>query len=93
MFARRITRCPAIRSSVKSAKPTYRLNCRRMSTSTAPTVPSTPVPSMLWSLTDELDKLAPRFEMNAAQIHILRSPSEFYETLKVVNIFDWVGLG
>lgn len=38
---------------------------------------------MLGSITSELDKLSPRFEVNPAQIQILQSPSEFYETLKV----------
>jgi len=38
---------------------------------------------MLGAFTNELDKIAPRFEVQGSQIHILRSPSEFYETLKV----------
>lgn len=40
---------------------------------------------MLGTLTGELDKLAPRFEVNASQIRILRAPGEFYETLKVIG--------
>ena len=35
------------------------------------------------ALSDELDRLAPRFDVEASQIKILRSPTEFYETLKV----------
>jgi CDP-diacylglycerol--glycerol-3-phosphate 3-phosphatidyltransferase len=38
---------------------------------------------MLGAFTNELDKIAPKFDIKGSQIHILRSPSEFYETLKV----------
>src|SRR5271168_3903015 len=38
---------------------------------------------MLGAFTNELDRIAPKFEIQGSQIHILRSPSEFYETLKV----------
>jgi CDP-diacylglycerol--glycerol-3-phosphate 3-phosphatidyltransferase len=38
---------------------------------------------MLGAFTNELDKIAPRFEIQGSQIHILRTPSEFYKTLKV----------
>ncbi|KAI9760207.1 MAG: hypothetical protein M4579_001823 [Chaenotheca gracillima] len=37
---------------------------------------------MLGGLYNELDRLAPRFEIQASQIDILQSPSEFYEVLK-----------
>lgn len=39
--------------------------------------------SMLGVFTDELDKISPRFEINGSDIQILRSPVEFYESLKV----------
>lgn len=39
--------------------------------------------SMLAPITADLDKIAPRFEIQPEQIEILRTPSEFYETLKV----------
>lgn len=39
--------------------------------------------SQLAIFTNELDKLSPRFGVSADSIEILRSPSEFYETLKV----------
>jgi hypothetical protein len=42
--------------------------------------------SMLGAFTTELDKIAPRFDVQGTQIQILRSPSEFYETLKVGHI-------
>ncbi|PVI02731.1 CDP-diacylglycerol-glycerol-3-phosphate 3-phosphatidyltransferase [Periconia macrospinosa] len=37
---------------------------------------------MLATITTDLDKIAPRFEVQSDQIEILRTPSEFYETLK-----------
>ncbi|KAF2434852.1 phospholipase D/nuclease [Tothia fuscella] len=37
---------------------------------------------MLGSITSELDKLSPRFEVKPSQIRILKTPSEFCETLK-----------
>ncbi|CZS93801.1 probable phosphatidylglycerophosphate synthase PEL1 [Rhynchosporium agropyri] len=38
---------------------------------------------MLGAFMNELDKIAPKFEIQGSQIDILRSPAEFYETLKV----------
>jgi hypothetical protein len=38
---------------------------------------------MLAMITTDLDKIAPRFEIQPEQIEILRTPTEFYETLKV----------
>ena len=35
------------------------------------------------TVTDQLDGIAPRFEVNAGQIEILREPKDFYEALKV----------
>ncbi|KAL1608118.1 CDP-diacylglycerol--glycerol-3-phosphate 3-phosphatidyltransferase [Paraconiothyrium brasiliense] len=37
---------------------------------------------MLAAITNDLDKIAPRFEVQPEQIEILKTPSEFYETLK-----------
>jgi hypothetical protein len=34
-------------------------------------------------LTDELDRLSPRIELKPGQIEILKTPKEFYDTLKV----------
>ena len=36
----------------------------------------------LASITSELDKISPRFDVSADCIEIIRSPTEFYETLK-----------
>jgi hypothetical protein len=39
--------------------------------------------SMLATVTTDLDRIAPRFEMQPDQITIIQTPAEFYETLKV----------
>ncbi|KAJ5836830.1 hypothetical protein N7447_002856 [Penicillium robsamsonii] len=41
-----------------------------------------PAPSPLAGITAELDRIAPRFEVPASQIHIIDSPANFYSTLK-----------
>jgi CDP-diacylglycerol--glycerol-3-phosphate 3-phosphatidyltransferase len=38
---------------------------------------------MLATITTELDKIAPRFELQPEQITIIQTPTQFYETLKV----------
>lgn len=37
---------------------------------------------MLATITTDLDKIAPRFEIQPEQIQIIKTPTEFYETLK-----------
>ncbi|KAG4440247.1 hypothetical protein IFR05_004266 [Cadophora sp. M221] len=37
---------------------------------------------MLGAFTNELDRIAPKFQIQGSQINIIRSPAEFYETLK-----------
>lgn len=37
---------------------------------------------MLAPFFGELDRIAPSFKVNGSQINILRTPAEFYETLK-----------
>jgi hypothetical protein len=59
---------------------------RRYSTADAPSMASsTPQSqaSMLATITTDLDKIAPRFELQPDQITIIQTPAEFYETLKV----------
>lgn len=89
MITRRATSClKALRlpsqcgRSIRYARPQRR---RLSSSASAPTVaplmgqsPAAP----LSSITSELDKLAPRFDVSADDIQILQSPSEFFETLK-----------
>ncbi|KAJ5223586.1 CDP-diacylglycerol--glycerol-3-phosphate 3-phosphatidyltransferase [Penicillium chermesinum] len=43
---------------------------------------ATSAPSPLGGITVELDRIAPRFEINASQVDILNSPASFYSTLK-----------
>jgi CDP-diacylglycerol--glycerol-3-phosphate 3-phosphatidyltransferase len=38
------------------------------------------------SITNELDKISPRFDVPAESIEILRTPAEFYATLKAREI-------
>ena len=42
-----------------------------------------PVGPALSEFTEELDAIAPRFDIKGEQIRVLRTPAEFYETLKV----------
>jgi len=41
----------------------------------------------LTSITNELDKLSPRFDISADSIEILRDPAQFYSILKVGTTF------
>lgn len=78
--SRKIFRAPA--RSIKTA--------RRYSTSNAPSMASsTPQSqaSMLATITTDLDKIAPRFEIQPEQITIIQTPAEFYSTLKVLFYF------
>jgi len=60
---------------------------RRYSTSSHAAPDAAPLPqshaSMLGTITADLDRIAPRFEINDEDILILKTPTEFYETLKV----------
>jgi hypothetical protein len=59
---------------------------RRYSTADAPSMTtSTPQSqaSMLATITTDLDNIAPRFEIQPEQITIIKTPADFYETLKV----------
>ena len=88
MIVRSIVRCsatrrlPVCRPRLLNAKP------RRFSTSSSsPTSPNgASEASMLGAFTSELDRIAPKFEIQGSQIQILRTPTEFYETLKVGGI-------
>lgn len=53
-----------------------------MPASSASTGTSTSSAGMLAPFTNELDRLAPSFKINGSQIQIIRSPTDFYETLK-----------
>lgn len=53
------------------------------STAPAPTAASASTAAPLASITNELDKLSPRFDISANSIEILRDPAQFYDVLKV----------
>ncbi|KAI1799481.1 hypothetical protein F4811DRAFT_96424 [Daldinia bambusicola] len=86
MIARGASRyCLKLRPTL--ARPVGQYNrqwCRRYS------IPSGPVPTtssssstgMLAPFVNELDKIAPSFQINGSQIRILKTPTDFYETLK-----------
>lgn len=64
----------------------FRVNHCRYSTSTqTPVSHGTSLAPGLGVFTNELDRIAPKFEIAGSQVRILRTPAEFYETLKVGN--------
>ena len=92
MIVRSITRCSATRRLQVCRPRILHLKQRQYSTSSPSIASSTSPPaSMLGAFTNELDKIAPKFEIHGSQIQILRSPSEFYETLKVGDSVDALG--
>ena len=83
MFARCGPR-QAARRVVRSIRSSHQLPTKRRYSNSS-VAPSTDAPSSgaaLGGLNTELDKLSPRFDISSSQIEILRSPSDFYETLK-----------
>jgi hypothetical protein len=85
MVIGRITRRSALRSLALSRQQVCQTKARGFYTSTAAgSSPATASPaSVLGSLTSELDRIAPRFDVHASQVRILQTPTEFYDTLKV----------
>ena len=89
MFARGLVACSrgVAACEAQSFARCSRLSKRRYS-SNAPDIPvpsadsSSPI-AALAGLNSELDKLTPRFDIDANQIQIIRTPADFYETLKV----------
>lgn len=71
------------RSYVASAS---RTQCRRYSSTGASSAAANPAPTkagMLAPFISELDKKAPSFDIQGDQVRVLKTPAEFYETLKV----------
>ncbi|TVY44482.1 CDP-diacylglycerol--glycerol-3-phosphate 3-phosphatidyltransferase, partial [Lachnellula occidentalis] len=84
MIARSVLRCSATRR-LQTCRPRMVLaKPRRFSTASPPiaNANSSSTASMLGAFTNELDRIAPKFEIQGSQIQILRTPSDFYETLK-----------
>lgn len=90
MFARslRVACGPCSRRGLKTGSLSQNIVRRRYSHSFTPAGnnPTSPV-AALGGLSNELDRLSPRFDINASQLTILKDPSEFYETLKVGLVF------
>lgn len=86
MLVRSVPRCatklrlPPSRANLRCS----RLQCRKYSMP-ASGHPSSSLNSagMLAPFCNELDRIAPSFKVDGSQIQILRTPAEFYETIKV----------
>ena len=77
-------RCSATRRLPACRHQSFPIKRRKFSTSSPSWAGSGPPPaSMLGIFTSDLDNIAPKFEIHGSQVRILRSPAEFYETLKV----------
>jgi hypothetical protein len=87
MIARSVLRCSATRRSLTGyrLRPARAKQCRYSTTSTTSSANGASPASMLAAFTNELDKIAPRFDIRGSQIQILRSPADFYSTLKVYS--------
>lgn len=73
----------AIRCAIRRPVARRKVCDRRFSAHTTSNASPTAIPSPLGSITVELDRIAPRFEIPASQVTILDSPANFYSTLKV----------
>ena len=92
MIVRRVLPClRQASSSVARRQVTKygRVQRRYSSTSIGSALPAAPVQSSaapIASITNELDRLSPRFDIPAESIEILRTPAEFYSTLKARSL-------
>lgn len=83
MLVRRIRANPRPWLPSSTRRLPWQLRLRAQSTTAPLGSPQTPTnAAALASLTSDLDRLAPRIDINANQIEILDGPKEFYETLK-----------
>lgn len=70
---------PSFRPTMRGSKP----QCRPYSTPTpGPSSSGSSSAAVLAPFIGELDRIAPSFQINGSQIRVLKTPSEFYETLK-----------
>ena len=83
MLVRTLRVTPRPWLSLSKYRPRQHLHCKPYSTTGPGGPPQTSVhiPSVA-ALTSDLDRLAPRIDINADQISVLDGPKEFYETLK-----------
>lgn len=93
MLTRRVFPCLRASKQVRSLREVSRHGgIQKRFSSTSSTPAATPASgqtsaSQLAAFTSELDKLSPRFDVPADSIEILKSPTEFYETLKVRSTY------
>jgi CDP-diacylglycerol--glycerol-3-phosphate 3-phosphatidyltransferase len=76
----------AVRCSHRISSTRLQLCNRKFSAQAIPTTTYSASSSPLGGLTVELDRIAPRFEVQPSHIQILNSPTSFYETLKARNV-------
>jgi CDP-diacylglycerol---glycerol-3-phosphate 3-phosphatidyltransferase len=85
MIARSVLRCSATRRTLIDCR--LRLarakQCRYSTASSTNSANGASPASMLAAFTNELDRIAPRFDIQGSQIQILQTPADFYSTLKV----------
>ncbi|KAI8268437.1 CDP-diacylglycerol--glycerol-3-phosphate 3-phosphatidyltransferase [Colletotrichum sp. SAR11_239] len=98
MIVRGVSRCstklkiPFAQTNVTRSRP----QCRRfaMPAAGAPAASSSGnAAGMLAPFANELDKIAPSFSINGSQIRIIKTPTDFYETLKVCGAGNYFELG
>lgn len=92
MLARGVSRCClTLKLRPLSIRPInqYGQQCRQYSMPSGPvsSASSTSSSGMLAPITNELDKIAPSFNISGSQIQIIKTPNDFYETLKVGGMF------
>jgi CDP-diacylglycerol---glycerol-3-phosphate 3-phosphatidyltransferase len=87
MIARGTSRCcQSLRPVLCRSSPRFaRVHHRRYSipaSAASPAGSSSSAAGMLAPFTNELDRIAPSFKIHGSQIRIIKTPTDFYETLK-----------
>ncbi len=89
MIARSVLRCSATRRNLIGSRlrPVRAKQCTYSTASSTTNAANGASPaSMLAAFTNELDRIAPRFDIRGSQIQILQTPADFYNTLKVYAV-------
>lgn len=85
---RTLSRCslrlrgPVARSVFRPARVHVRPYSSAHATPTAPAAAAL-APGSIAPFVAELDKIAPAFDIDGAQVRVIQAPAEFYQTLKV----------
>lgn len=88
MYARRtVTRVLRQHVSVACRPRSNNLQLTRRYTSGVPAPSVVAKAHPLAGVASQIDKIAPRFEIDASQIEIVDSPTAFYATLKVTRLY------